>query len=132
MAEASFLVVQAGPHVSVQDAGRPGLLRYGVPASGPMDRLAHRAANLALGKDAGAAGIEVSLGGLELECLAGEAMLAEIAPFVWRKHLDFAALADVRVITLGEPGALATGVSRATQTPVANAPGSPGHSNISR
>jgi glutamate-ammonia-ligase adenylyltransferase len=26
---------------------------------------------------------------------AGEAVLAEIAPFVWRKHLDFAALADV-------------------------------------
>ncbi|MEA2810226.1 MAG: [glutamine synthetase] adenylyltransferase / [glutamine synthetase]-adenylyl-L-tyrosine, partial [Rhodospirillaceae bacterium] len=26
---------------------------------------------------------------------AGEALLAEIAPFVWRRHLDFAALADV-------------------------------------
>ena len=26
---------------------------------------------------------------------AGEAVVAEIAPFVWRKHLDFAALADV-------------------------------------
>jgi glutamate-ammonia-ligase adenylyltransferase len=26
---------------------------------------------------------------------AGEMLLAEIAPFVWRKHLDFAALADV-------------------------------------
>ncbi len=26
---------------------------------------------------------------------AGEGLLAEIAPFVWRKHLDFAALADV-------------------------------------
>jgi [glutamine synthetase] adenylyltransferase / [glutamine synthetase]-adenylyl-L-tyrosine phosphorylase len=26
---------------------------------------------------------------------AGEALMAEIAPFVWRKHLDFAALADV-------------------------------------
>lgn len=26
---------------------------------------------------------------------AGNALLAEIAPFVWRKHLDFAALADV-------------------------------------
>src|SRR4051794_23272400 len=26
---------------------------------------------------------------------AGEAMIADIAPFVWRKHLDFAALADV-------------------------------------
>ncbi|MDB5619895.1 bifunctional [glutamine synthetase] adenylyltransferase/[glutamine synthetase]-adenylyl-L-tyrosine phosphorylase [Tardiphaga sp.] len=27
--------------------------------------------------------------------IAGAALLAEIAPFVWRKHLDFAALADV-------------------------------------
>jgi glutamate-ammonia-ligase adenylyltransferase len=26
---------------------------------------------------------------------AGEALIADIAPFVWRKHLDFAALADV-------------------------------------
>src|SRR6266567_1053423 len=26
---------------------------------------------------------------------AGEGLIAEIAPFVWRKHLDFAALADV-------------------------------------
>src|SRR5665213_1626343 len=26
---------------------------------------------------------------------AGEALMADIAPFVWRKHLDFAALADV-------------------------------------
>jgi glutamate-ammonia-ligase adenylyltransferase len=26
---------------------------------------------------------------------AGEAMIAELAPFVWRKHLDFGALADV-------------------------------------
>src|SRR5271169_1977857 len=26
---------------------------------------------------------------------AGEVMVAELAPFVWRKHLDFAALADV-------------------------------------
>ena len=26
---------------------------------------------------------------------AGEALVADIAPFVWRKHLDFAALADV-------------------------------------
>src|SRR5258707_13150889 len=26
---------------------------------------------------------------------AGEALIAELSPFVWRKHLDFAALADV-------------------------------------
>jgi [glutamine synthetase] adenylyltransferase / [glutamine synthetase]-adenylyl-L-tyrosine phosphorylase len=29
------------------------------------------------------------------DAIAGEALMAEIAPFVWRKHLDFAALADV-------------------------------------
>ncbi|HTA99423.1 MAG TPA: bifunctional [glutamine synthetase] adenylyltransferase/[glutamine synthetase]-adenylyl-L-tyrosine phosphorylase [Bradyrhizobium sp.] len=29
------------------------------------------------------------------DLVAGEALMAEIAPFVWRKHLDFAALADV-------------------------------------
>ena len=29
------------------------------------------------------------------DLVAGEAMIAELAPFVWRKHLDFAALADV-------------------------------------
>jgi glutamate-ammonia-ligase adenylyltransferase len=29
------------------------------------------------------------------DIIAGEALVAEIAPFVWRKHLDFAALSDV-------------------------------------
>lgn len=29
------------------------------------------------------------------DIIAGEVLLAEIAPFVWRKHLDFAALTDV-------------------------------------
>ena len=33
---ARLRVVRVGPHVSVQDAGRRGLMRFGVPASGPM------------------------------------------------------------------------------------------------
>lgn len=61
----------AGPHVSVQDGGRRGFLRFGVPQSGPMDRTAFQAANLALGQDAGRTGIEISLGGLVLDCLEG-------------------------------------------------------------
>lgn len=68
---AELLVRHAGPHVSVQDDGRPGLMRYGVPQSGPMDRLAFAAANLALGNPADAPGIEVSMGGLVLECRSG-------------------------------------------------------------
>ena len=76
MAEARLKVIQAGPHVSFQDGGRPGLMRYGVTRSGPMDRLAHAAANRALGRPEDATAIEVSLGGLVLECTAGVLSLA--------------------------------------------------------
>ncbi len=69
---ARFVVRRAGPHVSVQDGGRPGYLRYGVPRSGAMDRGALIAANLALGNPEDQPGIEISLGGLMLDCLAGE------------------------------------------------------------
>lgn len=64
-------VVSAGPHVSIQDGGRSGFARFGVPRSGPMDRLAFAAANLAIGNPHDLAGVEVSLGGLVLECLDG-------------------------------------------------------------
>lgn len=64
-------VTFAGPHVSYQDGGRPGLMRFGVPESGPMDRTAHAAANLAIGNPAEATAIEVSPAGLTVECLEG-------------------------------------------------------------
>lgn len=64
-------VVSAGPLVSIQDGGRPGLMRYGVPASGPMDRGAARAANLALGNPPDAPCIEISMAGLQIACRSG-------------------------------------------------------------
>lgn len=76
MSGAVLRVVFAGPQVSVQDDGRWGLMRYGVPQSGPMDRGAFAAANLALGNTAGAPGVEVSLGGLVVECLSGAVSFA--------------------------------------------------------
>lgn len=76
MAEARFRVAFAGPHVTVQDGGRRGLMRFGVPASGAMDRKALAIANVALGNPAAAACIEVSLGGLRLDCLSGRVTLA--------------------------------------------------------
>lgn len=60
-------VTRAGPLVTVQDGGRPGLMRFGVPASGAMDRLAMAAANVAIGNSADAPCIEVSTGGLALQ-----------------------------------------------------------------
>ena len=68
---ARLTVAFAGPHVTVQDGGRPGLARFGVPRSGAMDRLALAAANLAVGNAPGTAAIEVSLGGLQLDCVGG-------------------------------------------------------------
>lgn len=72
MSEAVLRVQACGPLVSYQDAGRFGLMRFGVPASGPMDRLAHAAAHAALHNPAGATALEVSAGGLALVCESGE------------------------------------------------------------
>ncbi len=68
MGEADFTVSFAGPLVTFQDAGRPGNMRYGVATSGPMDRLAFDAAHAALGNAASLTAIEISLGGLILQC----------------------------------------------------------------
>ncbi len=76
MTLARFAVIHAGPQVTLQDAGRFGLLRYGVPASGPMDRMAFCVANLALGNAPANPAIEVSLGGLTLMCTQGQVSFA--------------------------------------------------------
>lgn len=76
MAEAVLRIVHAGPHVTVQDGGRPGLMRFGVPASGPMDRGAAAVANAAIGNPPDAPVIEVSLAGLTAECEGGPLTMA--------------------------------------------------------
>ena len=76
MSEAVLRVSFAGPHVSIQDRGRRGLMRFGVPASGPMDRASFAAANVALGNSAGQPCIEISMGGLALECVSGAVTFA--------------------------------------------------------
>lgn len=70
MSVAHFKVAFAGPLVSIQDAGRLGQMRFGVPASGPMDRFSFAAAHAMLNVAIGPV-IEVSLGGLVLECTDG-------------------------------------------------------------
>ncbi|MEO9337652.1 biotin-dependent carboxyltransferase family protein [Mesorhizobium sp. SB112] len=76
MSEAVLAVSFTGPHVAVQDAGRPGYMRFGVPASGPMDRLSYLAANAALGNLGNQPAIEISMGGLALECVSGAVTFA--------------------------------------------------------
>ena len=73
---ARFKVLHAGPFVSVQDAGRHGYRRYGVTCSGAMDRFSHAMANTAIDQHAGNAALEISLGGLEIECTEGSVVAA--------------------------------------------------------
>ena len=76
MSSATLDVVRAGPLVTIQDGGRPGLMRFGVPASGPMDSFAHAAANIALERLQTSTAIEVSLGGLTVRCATGRVTVA--------------------------------------------------------
>ena len=60
------IVTQAGFLTSVQDLGRTGSRQFGVTTSGALDPFALRVANLLVGNDEGAAGLEITLGGLQL------------------------------------------------------------------
>ncbi len=66
---ASLRVHRTGPLCLVQDLGRRGLSGIGVGRSGAADRGALRRANRALANPEGTAGLEVTLGGLEVEVL---------------------------------------------------------------
>ncbi len=76
MVDAKLRVSFAGPLVTFQDSGRPGHMRYGVSPSGPMDRLSFAAAHRALGNLAEQTCVEISLGGVQLECREGNVSLA--------------------------------------------------------
>jgi antagonist of KipI len=70
----SLKVISAGPLTTVQDLGRLGHERFGVPQSGAIDWFALWAANRLVGNPSGAAGLEFVLQGPELcpsvDCLA--------------------------------------------------------------
>jgi biotin-dependent carboxylase-like uncharacterized protein len=63
-------ILDAGPQTTVQDAGRAGQLRYGIPPSGPVDRFAFVLANRLVGNPDGAAALECTLIGPRFEAEA--------------------------------------------------------------
>lgn len=76
-------VIAPGLATTVQDLGRPGYYHLGIPISGAMDRFALRAANLLVGNDEGAAGLECVFLGPELEFTTGATVAvagAELTP----------------------------------------------------
>ncbi len=61
----------AGPYVSIQDGGRPGHLRFGVPRSGPMDRISFNILRQALTGANEFSAIEISVAGIKVRCEQG-------------------------------------------------------------
>ena len=82
-----LVVVSVGPATSIQDGGRFGTQRYGLPPSGAMDRVSLAVANCLAGNSRDGAAIEVgplgaaltARGGAIRVALAGAARQADIA-----------------------------------------------------
>ncbi len=63
----SVRIISAGVFSTIQDAGRHGYQRFGMPVAGAMDQFALHAGNLLVGNSAGSAAIEFTFAGLEVE-----------------------------------------------------------------
>jgi biotin-dependent carboxylase-like uncharacterized protein len=81
---ARLLIHSAGPGVTLQDAGRFGLSRFGVTPAGPMDPAAFLTATRLVGAPAA---IEVSLGGMEISA-EGATLAIAIAGGAFDIRLD--------------------------------------------
>ena len=62
----NLIVERGGFLTSVQDLGRTGFREFGVSSGGALDCFGLRVANLLVANDEGAAGLEITLGGLQL------------------------------------------------------------------
>ena len=60
-------LIEGGAMTTVQDLGRPGHLRYGIPPSGPIDHVAFVVANRLVGNADSAAGLECTVLGPRFE-----------------------------------------------------------------
>jgi len=81
-------VLDPGALTTVQDAGRIGWGRYGIPPSGPMDAAALVAANRLVGNPAGTAALEITLTGPALRAWRDCLIAVCGADFeLWAGHL---------------------------------------------
>lgn len=65
----SLAVIEADGLATIQDCGRNGWRRFGVPVSGPMDVFAFRAANMLAGNSVEVAAIEIGFGDIVFEAV---------------------------------------------------------------
>ena len=84
-------VLTPGPLTSLQDRGRFGYGRYGVPPSGALDTFSLRAANLLVGNKENEACLEITMFGLKIKALRDVAIAVtggDLQPFCNDKTLS--------------------------------------------
>jgi antagonist of KipI len=64
-----FKIKTPGPYSTVQDGGRYGYQKFGIPPTGALDDFAYKAANLLVGNPEGAAVVESTVLGPEIEIM---------------------------------------------------------------
>ena len=105
MSRAVLEVLAPGPLTTVQDGGRAGYARLGVPRSGAFDRSALRAANRLVGNPPDAAALEVTLGGLQLRLHHALTLAITGAPCTGLDHGVAVTLPAGAVVRLDTPRA---------------------------
>ena len=95
-------VEKPGLLTTIQDEGRWGYQRSGVPVAGPMDRRSHRLANLLVGNRRSAATLEVTLVGPELEFQHSVLFAVTGARFELHLNGDAASMNTVHVAHRGQ------------------------------
>src|SRR5262249_42950683 len=104
-------VLDPGPQTTVQDAGRTGHMRYGIPPSGPVDRASFVLANRLVGNPDDAAALEFTLMGprLRAETPCSIAVTGADAPVT----LNDAPAAAWTTLTLAAGDVVRVGAARA-------------------
>lgn len=82
-------VIETGGLVTIQDAGRYGWRKYGVPASGPMDWFAYEIANTLVGNAKEAAALEIGFGDVTLRAMCNCVVAVTgagfiVSTFIWK------------------------------------------------
>ena len=84
----SLELVEVNGLATIQDSGRKGWRRFGVPLSGPMDVFAFQAANLLAGNPSNSAAVEIGLGDMTFratrDCLIAVAGAGyDLSVYIW-------------------------------------------------
>lgn len=105
------IIEGSGPLTTIQDEGRRGFRRYGVPASGAMDTFSMRAANMLAGNPPGAPLLEATITGPEIRFISACRFAVTGAPC--EVTLNGSTVSQWRSIRAGRDDVLKTGTATA-------------------